>query len=125
MDKSVKISAARARLFDLVDEVTGAEAGVVLIEHRDRAERAALVSERYLRYLQTTIAELRRYGGPTFRLAGSARLLAPAEEVAAALGERPSTPAAEVPPAPVPPAPAAEGAPEPVPVPAAPGGAER
>lgn len=74
MERCVKISDARARLFDLVESVTGEDGVVVLLEHRDRAERAALVSERYLRYLQNTIMELRRYGGRPFRLAGSARL---------------------------------------------------
>lgn len=75
MDRCVKISDARARLFDLVDEVIGVEGGVVLIEHRDRPERAVLVSERYLRYLQRTVEELRNLGGQPFRLAGSARLV--------------------------------------------------
>jgi DNA invertase Pin-like site-specific DNA recombinase len=85
MDKSVKISDARARLFDLVDYVTGEEDGVVLIEHRDRTERAALVSERHLRYLQSTISELRRNGARSFRLADSVRLMASAAEVELAL----------------------------------------
>lgn len=85
MDRCVKISDARARLFDLVDEVIEAQEGMVLIEHRDRAERAALVGERYLRYLQSTVAELRKSRGPSFRLAGSARLVASADEVDAAL----------------------------------------
>jgi PHD/YefM family antitoxin component YafN of YafNO toxin-antitoxin module len=85
MDRCVKISEARARLFDLVDQVTEAREGVVLIEHRDRAERTALISERYLRYLQSTIAELRKSRGPAFRLAGSARLVARPDEVETAL----------------------------------------
>lgn len=76
MERCIKISDARARLFDLVESVTGEAGGVVLLEHRDRAERAALVSERYLRYLQNTIGELRRHGSHPFRLAGSARLRA-------------------------------------------------
>jgi|GEM_PF-3733722 len=71
MYRCVKISDARARLFDLVDEVIGGPEGVVLIEHRDRPERAALIGERYLRYLQRTISELRREAGHTFRLSGS------------------------------------------------------
>jgi PHD/YefM family antitoxin component YafN of YafNO toxin-antitoxin module len=81
MDKSIKISEARARLFEIVDQVLVQRDGVVLIEHRDRSERAALISERYLRSLQSTIAELRRYGGRSFRLAGSARLLTSGAEV--------------------------------------------
>lgn len=45
MDKKLKISEARAKLFDLVDYVTGEDQGVVLIERRNKPERAALVSE--------------------------------------------------------------------------------
>lgn len=83
--KSVKISQARAELFDLVDRVTSQEGEVVLIEHRDRVERAALVSERHLRYLYATIEELRKRGTQPFRLAGSMKLLVSVEELEAAL----------------------------------------
>ncbi len=85
MSRTFKISEARARLFDLVDQVTSAEESVVLIEHRDRAERAALVSEQHLRYLYTTIAELRKQGIRPFRLAGSMRLLVSEDELESAI----------------------------------------
>jgi prevent-host-death family protein len=54
MVKRVNISEARSRLFELVDYVS-AEGGVVLIEHRGRAERAVLVSEAHLHYLETSL----------------------------------------------------------------------
>jgi PHD/YefM family antitoxin component YafN of YafNO toxin-antitoxin module len=75
MTKRVKISEARAKLFDLVDFVIDAEDDVVLIEHRDRTERAALLSERYLRYLTGSLEQLKGHGRQEFRLAGSIRLL--------------------------------------------------
>lgn len=79
--KTVKISEARANLFDLVDFVIDAEDDVVLIEHRDRTERAALLSERYLRYLTGSLEQLRAEGLRDFRLAGSMRLLVSEDEL--------------------------------------------
>ena len=74
MGRTLKISEARRTLFELVDEVTSGAETVVWIEHRDRAEGAALVSARYLRSLHTRIEELRRQTRP-FKLAGSMRLV--------------------------------------------------
>jgi PHD/YefM family antitoxin component YafN of YafNO toxin-antitoxin module len=85
MLRTFKISEARARLFDLVDQVTSAGESVVLIEHRDRAERAALVSEQHLRYLYATIEELRKRGIRPFRLAGSMKLLVSEDGLEAAI----------------------------------------
>jgi PHD/YefM family antitoxin component YafN of YafNO toxin-antitoxin module len=51
MSDSTKISDARRRLFDLVDQVIEHD-DVVYIEHRDRSERVALVREGRLRYLE-------------------------------------------------------------------------
>lgn len=45
--------------------------GVVLIEHRDKEERAALVAESHLRALYRTIEELRSRSAEPFRLEGS------------------------------------------------------
>jgi hypothetical protein len=44
---------------------------VVYIEHRDRAERIALVTERRLRYLESIAASSLVRAGGTFQLAGS------------------------------------------------------
>ncbi len=84
MSRTVKISEARKTLFELVDEVTSSSEGVVWIEHRDRAEGAALVSARYLRSLQTRIEEMRRHTSQ-FKLAGSMRLVGTAEALDADL----------------------------------------
>ena len=69
--RSLSISAARARLPELARYLSGAPDGVVFIEHRDRAERLALITERRLRYLESLVgASLVREGG-SFQLAGS------------------------------------------------------
>ena len=68
---SLSISDARARLPELARYLSGAPDGVVFIEHRDRAERLALITERRLRYLESLVgASLVREGG-SFQLAGS------------------------------------------------------
>jgi hypothetical protein len=68
---SLSISDARARLPELARYLSGAPDGVVFIEHRDRAERLVLITERRLRYLESLVgASLVREGG-SFRLAGS------------------------------------------------------
>ncbi len=87
MDKKLKISEARAKLFDLVDYVTGEDQRVVLIERRNKPERAALVSEEHLRYLYATIEGLESKQRSPFRLKGSMKLLVSPEELEAALGE--------------------------------------
>lgn len=50
--KRTGISEARRRLFDLVDWVIDHPDEVLYIEHRDRAERVALVREDRLAYLE-------------------------------------------------------------------------
>ena len=54
MSDSTKISEARRRLFDLVDQVIEHD-DVIYIEHRDRSERVALVREGRLRYLESLV----------------------------------------------------------------------
>lgn len=69
--RSLSISEARARLPELARFLARTPEGVVLIEHRDRTERLALVTERRLRYLESLVnATWAREGGP-FQLAGS------------------------------------------------------
>ena len=69
--RSISISEARARLPELARFLADTPQGVVLIEHRDRAERLALITERRLRYLESLLAaSLVRKDG-SFQLAGS------------------------------------------------------
>jgi hypothetical protein len=86
MSRRVKISEARRTLFDLVEEVTSAADGVVWIEHRDRAEAAALVSAQYLRGLERRLEELRRQAG-SFTLEGSMRVVGTPADLEADLAD--------------------------------------
>lgn len=83
MTKRAGISEARRRLFDLVDWVLEHPDEVVYIEHRDRAERVALVREDRLAYLERR----EREAGPPEPLVGSIRLVpgAAVEDVVAEL----------------------------------------
>lgn len=69
--RSLSISEARARLPELARYLSGAPNGVVFIEHRDRVERLALITEKRLRYLESLVSgSLVREGG-SFQLGGS------------------------------------------------------
>ena len=68
---SLSISEARARLPELARYLAGTPEGVVLIEHRDRSERLALITERRLRYLESLVSASLVREGESFRLAGS------------------------------------------------------
>lgn len=81
--REVKISEARQRLFELVEQVTSGDEPVVYIEHRDRQHRAALVSEAHLRYLEARAAAATR--SAPFKLAGSMTLLVSDEELEQAM----------------------------------------
>lgn len=85
MPKTLKISEARKRLFDLVDAVTSDDAEIVFIERRDDPKRAALVSEDHLRELESRIAALVKERASDFTLAGSMRLVVAEGELDAAL----------------------------------------
>jgi hypothetical protein len=78
MAKRRIISAARAELFELFDEVTARDGAKVIIEHRTSPKRAVLVSEAYLDQLERV---RRASTGSTFTLFGSATLAVPAEKV--------------------------------------------
>jgi hypothetical protein len=69
--RSLSISEARARLPELARYLSATPDGVVFIEHRDRAERLALVTERRLRYLESLVASSLVREGGSFQLAGS------------------------------------------------------
>lgn len=77
----INISEARRKLFDLVDEVLREPGSVVLIRHRDRQGRVALVSESYLASLRKAVAKLLGSGASGFRLEGSLRLASSEEEL--------------------------------------------
>src|SRR5262249_29850638 len=74
------LSAARAELFDLFEEVTSKQGEKVILAHRGSARTAALVDSEYLERLE----QLARFPpAPTerFRLVGSATLGVAPEEV--------------------------------------------
>jgi hypothetical protein len=56
MPENTGISEARRRLFELVDRVLDHPDEAVYIEHRDRAERVALISETRLAFLERQAA---------------------------------------------------------------------
>jgi hypothetical protein len=69
---NVPISAARAKLFQLVDLVrSSGEDAVVVLEQRGEPDRVALVREARLAYLEARVSELERRDRQPFRLAGS------------------------------------------------------
>ncbi len=75
MPRGIMISEARESLFDLFEEVIRAPDRVIYIQHRNRKERAALTSEEYLRFLETTVQALRSGASASgFSLFGSGTL---------------------------------------------------
>jgi hypothetical protein len=67
----VKISEARARLFELAERVRRKPGEVVIIEQRDTRERLALTTEDHLLRLELQSDVLRKQAARPFRLAGS------------------------------------------------------
>lgn len=68
--KRMTVAEARAKLYDLVEYVTETPDSAVVIEHRDRRERAVLVDESHYRYLEAMTREAKKDAKP-FKLAGS------------------------------------------------------
>jgi PHD/YefM family antitoxin component YafN of YafNO toxin-antitoxin module len=68
--KRMTVAEARAKLYDLVVYVTETPDSAVVIEHRDRKERAVLVDEGHYKYLEAMVKEARKDAKP-FKLAGS------------------------------------------------------
>jgi PHD/YefM family antitoxin component YafN of YafNO toxin-antitoxin module len=68
--KRMTVAEARAKLYDLVEYVTETPDSSVVIEHRDRKERAVLVDEGHYRYLEAMVQEAQKDAKP-FKLAGS------------------------------------------------------
>jgi PHD/YefM family antitoxin component YafN of YafNO toxin-antitoxin module len=79
MWKRVTVSEARAKFFDLVDYVTDHPDSAVVIEHRSRKDRAVLVDEGRLKYLESIEVEYKRKSKP-FKLLGSLKLAVPEDE---------------------------------------------
>lgn len=81
------ISTARSQLFTLFDGVVAGTRNHVLIERRNRSERAVLTSERYLRHLEDQVRDLTHALGrvsetpPPYNFIGSAASELPAEEI--------------------------------------------
>lgn len=71
--KRMNVAEARAKLYDLVEYVTGTPDSAVVIEHRDRNERAVLVDEGHYRYLESVVYEMKKRDEKPFKLAGSLR----------------------------------------------------
>jgi hypothetical protein len=84
---ALTVSQARAQLFDLIDEVTQNPEAPVVIEHRDRDERAVLVDERHYRYLVEAAHGVMVARERPFKLFGSMRLNVPEDEFDAWLDE--------------------------------------
>ncbi|MEW5928364.1 MAG: hypothetical protein AB1941_12930 [Gemmatimonadota bacterium] len=70
--KRMTVAEARAKLYDLVEYVTETPDSAVVIEHRDRKERAVLVDENHYKYLEAMTREAKKDAKP-FKLAGSLR----------------------------------------------------
>ena len=85
MKRTTNISEARAKLPELAKRVVATPGAVEYIEHRDLPEHLALTTESYLRFLETTVAELRRLATRPFSLDGSVRSKRPGEEWEASL----------------------------------------
>lgn len=79
-NKPVTVSEARSNLYGLVEYVTEDPDAAVVIEHRSRKERAVLVDESRLKYLEAIEQEYRKRTKP-FRVKGSLKINVPADEL--------------------------------------------
>ena len=71
MRRLMKISEARGKLPEVARHLAKNPGEVVLVEHRDLDARIAMISEAHLRYLESTVTELRKRIRKPFQLAGS------------------------------------------------------
>ncbi len=71
MMRRTTISEARSRLPEMARRLVKNPGSVEYIVHRDLPEDLALTTESHLRYLETTLAELRKKVVMPFSLAGS------------------------------------------------------
>ncbi len=78
--KKLSVSEARAKLFDLVEQVTADPQEEVVIEHRSQKGRAVLVDEGHYEYLKAQAAGLKQIRERPFQLRGSMQLAVSPEE---------------------------------------------
>jgi prevent-host-death family protein len=83
----ISISDARAKLFELVEQVTAQPDHPVTIEHRNSGERAVLVDAERYNYLVSVAHGVLKVHERPFRLYGSMRLNVPEDEFDAWLDE--------------------------------------
>jgi hypothetical protein len=88
---ALTVSQARAQLFELMGEVTENPGEAIVIEHRDREERAVLVDEGHYQYLVSVGHGVMRARERPFRLFGSMQLNVPEDEFDAWLDENRKT----------------------------------
>jgi hypothetical protein len=81
----LSISEARSRLPELAHRLAGSPGSVEYIAHRDLDEELALTTASHIRYLETTMEELRKKVARPFMLAGSIASGLSDEELEAAL----------------------------------------
>lgn len=84
--RRINISEARARLPELARRVAAVPGAVEYIEHRDLDDDLALTTASHIRYLEATVAELRKRASRPFRLAGSMTSALSDEAIEAGLG---------------------------------------
>ena len=80
-------SEARARFSELLEQVTQHPGCAVVIGHRNRKESAVLVDAKHYELLLAKADIVDHPPGEPFRLAGSMKLLVPADELEASIAE--------------------------------------
>lgn len=85
--KELTVSEARARLFELVEQVTGNPDEPVVIEHRNKGGRAVLVDADRYDYLASLARGVMKVHERPFQLYGSMQLGVPEDEFDAWLDE--------------------------------------
>lgn len=83
--KPLLVSEARARFSELVEQVMEEPGSTVVIGHRDRKGSAVLVDARHYELLLAKAEIVDNPPGEPFRLAGSMKLLVPADELEASI----------------------------------------
>lgn len=71
MAGEMSISEARKRLPEIARRLVASPGAVEYIAHRDLDDLLAITTRSYVRYLETTVAELRKRVAEPFSLAGS------------------------------------------------------
>jgi len=85
MERPMGISEARARLPELARRIVAAPGRVEYITHRDLEEDIVMTTRSHLRFLEDSLAEMRRRSASSFRLAESMSSDLPDEAIEATL----------------------------------------